>query len=345
MFGTSVQFLGYSFVGAIGTVVHYVVLFACADGLGLDPVLATSLGAVFGAITNYLLNYRFTFRSRRPHRDASPKFFWVATVGIVVNGLVVDACLRFGAMHYVPAQLLATTVVLAMGYIANRHWTFKDIDMRQHELAPPTQRAIAAIVPPRSYRLSVVVPAYNEQEVLPEFHRRLGAVLDSLGAPAEIVYVNDGSRDQTIGVIHALRAADPRVSIIDLSRNFGKEAALTAGLDHAAGDVVVVIDADLQDPPELIPELVTQWQAGFDVVYAQRTARDGETLFKKATASLFYRLIHHVSLVEIPGDTGDFRLLSRRAVSALKQLREQHRFMKGLFAMDRLSAEGRSVSP
>jgi polyisoprenyl-phosphate glycosyltransferase len=204
--------------------------------------------------------------------------------------------------------------------------------MRQHEFVDPECGHNAAPAPPRDYRMSVIVPAYNEQEVLPEFHRRLAAVLDSLGAPAEIVYVNDGSRDQTIGVIRSLRAADPRISIVDLSRNFGKEAALTAGLDHAEGDVVVVIDADLQDPPELIPELVAQWRAGFDVVYARRIARDGETVLKRATASLFYRIIHHVSLVDIPSDTGDYRLLSRRAVDALKQLREQHRFMKGLFA-------------
>jgi glycosyltransferase involved in cell wall biosynthesis len=186
--------------------------------------------------------------------------------------------------------------------------------------------------PTARYTLSVVVPAYNEEEVLPEFHRRLSAVLVTLQGDFEVVYINDGSRDRTLEVLRSLRAEDPHVSIVDLSRNFGKEIALTAGIDHATGDAVVVIDADLQDPPELIPELIAQWQAGFDVVFARRTARDGESLFKKATASAFYRLIQRVSRVEIPADTGDFRLLSRRAVDALKQLREQHRFMKGLFA-------------
>jgi len=180
--------------------------------------------------------------------------------------------------------------------------------------------------------LSVVVPAYNEQDVLPEFHRRLSAVLATVHGACEVVYVNDGSRDRTMEIMRLLRAQDERVSLVDLSRNFGKEVALTAGLDHAIGDAVVVIDADLQDPPELIPELIAQWRAGFDVVFARRTARDGESLFKRATASAFYRLIQRVSRVEIPADTGDFRLLSRRAVDALKQLREQHRFMKGLFA-------------
>jgi glycosyltransferase involved in cell wall biosynthesis len=180
--------------------------------------------------------------------------------------------------------------------------------------------------------LSIVVPAYNEQEVLPVFHKRLSAVLDSMAVDAEIIYVNDGSTDQTLQSMEHLREEDPRIAIIDLSRNFGKEAALTAGLDHANGDAVVVIDADLQDPPELIPELVTQWKDGYDVVYAKRMAREGEGVVKKTTAYIFYRLIQMVSRVQIPEDTGDYRLLSRRAVDALKQMREQHRFMKGLFA-------------
>lgn len=180
--------------------------------------------------------------------------------------------------------------------------------------------------------LSVVVPAYNEEEVLPEFHRRLGAVLDGLGVTSEVIYANDGSRDGTLALLEKLAAEDPRVAIVDLSRNFGKEIALTAGMDHAHGEAVVVIDADLQDPPELIPELVKNWREGFDVVYAKRTVRDGESWVKKATAKMFYQVIQRMSRVEIPQDVGDFRLLSRRAMDALGTLREQHRFMKGLFA-------------
>jgi polyisoprenyl-phosphate glycosyltransferase len=180
------------------------------------------------------------------------------------------------------------------------------------------------------FTLSVIVPVFNEEEVLPEFHKRLSMVLESLGVEAEILYVNDGSSDATLRVLRGLH--DPRAAIIDLSRNFGKEIAMTAGLDHASGDAVVVIDADLQDPPELIPELVKQWQEGFDVVYARRLARHGETLLKRLTAKLFYRAIQFLAPIKIPADTGDFRLLSRRAVEALKRLREGHRFMKGLFA-------------
>lgn len=180
--------------------------------------------------------------------------------------------------------------------------------------------------------LTVVVPAYNEQEVLPEFHRRATAALAALGMRTEIIYVNDGSTDDTLRVMMNLRTQYPGTAVVDLSRNFGKEIALTAGLDHAGGDAVVVIDADLQDPPEVIPQLVAQWREGYDVVYAKRSAREGETLFKRATAHLFYRIIQRISRVRIPQDTGDFRLLSRRAVDSLKTLREQHRFMKGLFA-------------
>ncbi|HEX9171786.1 MAG TPA: glycosyltransferase family 2 protein [Telluria sp.] len=180
--------------------------------------------------------------------------------------------------------------------------------------------------------LSVIVPAYNEEKVLPEFHRRLSDVLSALDMRTEIIYVNDGSSDGTLQLIRHLRDASANVTLVDLSRNFGKEAAMTAGFDLAAGDAVVVIDADLQDPPELIPDMVSQWRAGFDMVYAQRTVRDGESSVKKSTSYLFYRLIQRVSRVQIPKDTGDYRLLSRRAVVALNSLREQHRFMKGLFA-------------
>lgn len=180
--------------------------------------------------------------------------------------------------------------------------------------------------------VSVVVPVFNEEAVLPEFHRRLAAILDRLPNRSEIVFVNDGSTDSTLEQIRRLRKLDPRVATVDLSRNFGKEIAMTAGLDLASGDAIVIIDADLQDPPEVIPELISKWQQGFDVVYAQRTSRTGESLIKKWTAYWFYRLIRHTNRVNIPVDTGDFRLLSRRAVESLRKLRETHRFMKGLYA-------------
>jgi polyisoprenyl-phosphate glycosyltransferase len=180
--------------------------------------------------------------------------------------------------------------------------------------------------------LSIVVPAYNESEVLTEFHSRLARVLESMQMGAEIVFVNDGSTDDSLEVMQRLQEKDRRIAIVNLSRNFGKEIALTAGLDYTKGDAVVVIDSDLQDPPELIPDLVKHWIEGYDGVYAKRVSRDGESVLKKATAFAFYRMIQRVSRVNIPADTGDYRLLSRRAVDSLTKLREQHRFMKGLFA-------------
>ena len=180
--------------------------------------------------------------------------------------------------------------------------------------------------------LSVVVPAYNEQEVISTFHERLTAVLNQLSLDREIVYVNDGSRDNTLDILRRLHEQDEHVCVVDLSRNFGKEIALSAGLEHAQGDAIIVIDADLQDPPELIPELLKEWQNGYDVVYARRTHREGETILKRLTAALFYRVMRKVGSVQLPEDTGDFRLLSRRAVNALNSFKEHHRFMKGLFA-------------
>ena len=181
-------------------------------------------------------------------------------------------------------------------------------------------------------RLIVIVPACNEAAVLEVFHERLSRVLDELPLEGSVLYVDDGSADGTWDIIESLTRRDARAGALKLSRNFGKEAAMTAGLDEVDADAVVVIDADLQDPPELIPALIEQWRAGYDVVYATRSARTGETGFKRLTSSAFYRTMERLSNTPVPRDTGDFRLLSRRALEALRQLRERQRFMKGLFA-------------
>ena len=172
---------------------------------------------------------------------------------------------------------------------------------------------------------------HNESAMVAEFYARITRVLETLDMSYEIVCVNDGSRDDTLERLMDLHAADPRVKVIDLSRNFGKEAAMTAGLDMALGEAVIPIDADLQDPPEVIVELVAKWKEGYDVAYATRLSREGESSLKKVTALLFYRLIGKLSPIAIPADTGDFRLMTRPVIEALKQLREHHRFMKGLF--------------
>ncbi|HAI47577.1 hypothetical protein D3C87_392380 [compost metagenome] len=181
-------------------------------------------------------------------------------------------------------------------------------------------------------RLTLVIAAHNEALVLPMLHPRLGAVLDGLeDIDGRVLYVDDGSTDTTWEVMQALAAADPRVGVLRLSRNFGKEAALTAGLDFIDEGAAMILDADGQDPPELIPAFVALWRQGYDNVYGTRLVRDGEGWFKRGTAALFYRVIGRLSKTPIPADTGDFRLLSPRALQALGQLRERHRFMKGLF--------------
>lgn len=180
--------------------------------------------------------------------------------------------------------------------------------------------------------LSVAVPVFNEQENIPELYRRLVAALDGCVASFEIVFVDDGSRDATWTLVQELAARDGRVRGLRFSRNFGHQMAFAAGLDHARGEAVVIMDADLQDPPEVIPELVARWREGYDVAYGQRRRRDGESAFKLWTAKVFYRLLRRITPVDIPLDTGDFRLMDRRAVEAFRRLGERHRFTRGLVA-------------
>jgi len=180
--------------------------------------------------------------------------------------------------------------------------------------------------------LSIVSPVYNETENLDEFYSRVLSATKDLNLETEIIYVNDGSQDSSIQVINKQSKNDERIAVIDLSRNFGKEIALTAGLDHASGDAVIVIDSDLQDPPELIPKLVEEWLNGYDVVNAKRIKRKSEGFFKKITSYIYYRLLFYLSDINIPMDTGDFRLLNKNALDSLSKLREKHRYMKGLFA-------------
>jgi polyisoprenyl-phosphate glycosyltransferase len=194
----------------------------------------------------------------------------------------------------------------------------------------PTAEIPAVEISP--VEISIVVPLYGEASNLDPLFGRLEDVLNRLGCAYEIVCVDDGSRDDTVAGLRVHRQRNPQIKIVALSRNFGKERALTAGIDYACGAAVVPIDADLQDPPELIESLVAKWREGYDVVYARRRSRRGETWFKRATANTFYRVMERMSKVPIPRDTGDFRLLDRRVVDVLKQLPERTRFMKGLFA-------------
>jgi polyisoprenyl-phosphate glycosyltransferase len=179
---------------------------------------------------------------------------------------------------------------------------------------------------------SVVAPVFNEIETLPHFYRRVIEVMEGVAEPFELVLINDGSMDGSFLAMQELHRSDPRVRVINFSRNFGHQIAISAGLDYARGEAVIIIDADLQDPPEVIPELIARWKDGAEVVYAQRSKRRGETRFKLLTAAAFYRLITRMTSINIPSDTGDFRLLDRRVVDTLVKMREHHRFMRGLSA-------------
>jgi len=178
--------------------------------------------------------------------------------------------------------------------------------------------------------VSLVIPVYNEEQVLYALYERLVEVFDQAGEAFEVIFVNDGSQDSSQAILAQLRDRDSRIGFIDLSRNFGHQVAITAGMDHATGDAVVVMDADLQDPPEVIIEMLERWRAGFDVVYGVRRVREGESLFKRFTAAVFYRVLRVLTPVQMPLDSGDFRLMSRRAVEALGRLREKNRFIRGM---------------
>ena len=184
----------------------------------------------------------------------------------------------------------------------------------------------------QTVELSIVVPIFNEEQNLPELHRRLSDAARAITPSYEIVFVNDGSHDESRSILHILSQRDEHVYYIHFSRNFGHQIAVTAGLDRCRGKSVVIIDGDLQDPPEVIPELYEKHKSGYDVVYARRSERKGETWFKRATAKLFYRILRRSTAIDIPLDTGDFRLIDRKVVDALKKMPEQNKFLRGQIA-------------
>jgi dolichol-phosphate mannosyltransferase len=178
--------------------------------------------------------------------------------------------------------------------------------------------------------ISIIAPNYNEAGSVQEFYRRIKETMESIGEPWELVWVDDGSTDDSTEAIRELARQDVRVRPVIFARNFGHQIAVTAGTDYARGQAVIIMDSDLQDPPEVIPQMIDKWKEGYEVVYAQRTEREGESWFKLFTASLFYRLIYRITDVDIPLDTGDFRLLDRKVVNVINQMRERHRFLRGM---------------
>ncbi|HHY81747.1 MAG TPA: glycosyltransferase family 2 protein [Clostridiales bacterium] len=179
---------------------------------------------------------------------------------------------------------------------------------------------------------SIVIPMYNEEEVIEETYHRLKKVMDQTGESYELLFVNDGSRDRSASIIAELAKHDDNIRLIDFSRNFGHQIAVTAGLDYAQGQAIVIIDADLQDPPEVIPQMLAKWREGYEVVYGKRLKRQGETAFKKLTAYLFYRILNILTNENIPKDTGDFRLIDRKVCDAMKHLHEKNRFLRGMIS-------------
>ncbi|MDH3202268.1 MAG: glycosyltransferase family 2 protein [Myxococcales bacterium] len=178
--------------------------------------------------------------------------------------------------------------------------------------------------------LSLIIPIYNEEAIIAELNRRLKDFLREMDETWEVVFVDDGSQDRTPEMLNEIAAVEPRYKVISFSRNFGHQAAITAGMDRAEGDAVVIMDADLQEPPEVVTEMIQKWREGYDVVYGQRSIRYGESIFKRVTAAAFYRLLRTLIPIEMPLDTGDFRLMSRRVVLSMRALREQHRFMRAI---------------
>ncbi|MCM3029413.1 MULTISPECIES: glycosyltransferase family 2 protein [unclassified Niallia] len=179
-------------------------------------------------------------------------------------------------------------------------------------------------------KYSIVIPVFNEEEVIEHTYERIKTVMKNADGNYELLFINDGSRDRSVEILLNLSEQDNRIKIVDFSRNFGHQIAITAGMDYALGDAIVIIDADLQDPPELILEMIQKWKEGYDVVYAKRTARKGETFFKKQTASAFYRTLRAMTEIEIPIDTGDFRLIDRKVCNQMKNIHEKNRFVRGL---------------
>ncbi len=285
---------------------------------------------------NFALSARFTWQDRVARGVAARFRQWTRFMGSIAGTALVNQTLFLCLVPWLPvvlASAAATGCVAVVNYLLANSFVFRHFSTGAARMVTATQ-SLSSIHEPGTTApvLSVIVPVFNEAETLAHLYTRLAAVLEQLEASFEILLINDGSSDGSLQGMMDLHERDPRVRVVDFSRNFGHQAAVSAGLAYAHGQAVVIIDADLQDPPETIPALVAQWRAGAEVVYAQRVARQGDTWFKRATAAVFYRLLRRLTAVNIPPDTGDFRLLDRRVVDVLVALPERHRFLRGLSA-------------
>ena len=328
--------------------------------------MANVMAFLLAAQVNFLLSSLFTWHDRRVKSEVSrlKAIFirWLSFHGSIAGTALLNELVFIIASAIVPT-LLASVLGICSAALINffvfnrlvfrqpasqtnvqnsgkddikRHATFatarteKAFAERMFTAMDVKEESVQQIVQAEHLTYSIIAPVFNEVETLPHFYERMVRVMEDIGEPFELILINDGSTDGSYTVMRKLHEEDARVRIIDFSRNFGHQIAISAGLDYARGDATIIIDSDLQDPPEVVTQLIARWKDGAEVVYAQRTQRAGETFFKLATAAAFYRLIARLTSINIPPDTGDFRLLDQRVVKALTSMREHHRFMRGL---------------
>lgn len=327
-------------------------LLALLTRSGWNDILANSVAFLLAAQVNFLLSSLFTWHDRQTGSARLSWRRWIAFHGATAGSALCNMGVFLLARMLLPVIIASAVSNVVTGFInfavgdrllfrrPTREATespgvsqimqdgpLKENSMLIHEVTGQND-AVPQTVPV----YSIIAPVYNEKETLPHFYERVKQVMETMSEPFEIIFVNDGSQDGSYQVLRELHKSDPRVRTIDFSRNFGHQIAISAGLDYARGSAIIIIDSDLQDPPEVIPEMIARWKVGAEVVYAQRRKRQGESRFKLLSAALFYRLIVRITSVKIPLDTGDFRLLDRRVVDTLRTMREHHRFMRGLSA-------------
>jgi len=357
LFSDAARPLRFVCIGGLAGVLQLLLL-SLFNRLGWQIVLANAIAYILSAQVNFLLSTFFTWHDRQSEIDSIKTLLarWLTFHGSIIGTGLLNMLVFVIARTILPT-LMASAFGIAGAAIANfflfNRFVFRkriassganQMMNSKHTTAFQTQsirgEAIASHKPHSAFRsrpsrapiYSIVAPVFNEKETIPHFYERVIRVMEEVGEAFELVLVNDGSTDGSYEVLQQLHEQDTRVHVIDFSRNFGHQIAISAGLDFAHGDAVIIMDSDLQDPPEVIPELITRWKDGGEVIYAQRAKRAGETRFKLMTAAAFYRLINRITSVNIPRDTGDFRLLDRCVVNSLVAMREQHRFMRGLSA-------------
>lgn len=320
--------LRYLLIGGGCATLDLVIYTLLISVFGAEIRAANVTSVLFGICFSFFLNARYNFRvsDKLPLRFG--KFLLVGIAGLFLSDILIHLFIENLSMGPIAAKISTLFFVFLFQFSANRYFSFGGGGGAVGRAA--AHHVLEARAAPRL--LSLVVPLYNEEEVLPLLKRRLLELAEILSCQVEFVMVNDGSSDKTLELLLAWAAEEPRVKIIGLSRNFGHQIAATAGLDASRGDAVVLLDGDLQDPPEVIPKMVERYMVGYDVIFGLRVKRNGEGPFKRVTAWAFYRLMQKIAAIDMPLDSGDFRLMSRRYLDVFLGLREHHRFLRGMGA-------------